>query len=208
MTMQELEARLKALEDEITCLKDVEEIKKLTRIYGYYLEHWQWPEIVELFSDSHDTSVEISNSGVYLGKEGVKRFFYREKVPKDFLHVMMQISGVVNVDPDGKTAQGRWYGFGAIAMPVETGVYPGFMNGVYENEYVKEDGKWKFKHIRWCLTFAAGYKDGWVDPSRRVDTYVLDQGRDDLAPDGPHEETEYPSGFICPFHYKHPVTGK
>ena len=32
MTKQELEARIKSLEDEIRCLKDIEEIKKLVKL--------------------------------------------------------------------------------------------------------------------------------------------------------------------------------
>jgi hypothetical protein len=46
MTIKELEARIKTLEEivksqavEIRALKDIEEIKKLQRAYGYYLEH-------------------------------------------------------------------------------------------------------------------------------------------------------------------------
>jgi len=51
----------------------------------------------------------------------------------------MQLSGVVHVNPDGKTAKGRWYGFGANAFPLgEDKVNPGWMNGVYEVNYVKE----------------------------------------------------------------------
>ena len=98
MTPQDLEARLKAMEAEITCLKDIEEIKKLQKIYGYYLEHWQDDQIADLFSDSPDTTVEIAESGVYRGKAGVRKFFARfGNPPAEFLHVMMQISGVVDV---------------------------------------------------------------------------------------------------------------
>jgi hypothetical protein len=28
-----------------------------------------------------------------------------------------------------------------------------------------------------------------------------------LNSDGPSDDTFYPSGFLAPFHYKHPVTG-
>jgi hypothetical protein len=84
------------------------------------------------------------------------------------------------------------------------------MNGVYENEYIKEDGKWKFKKVRWCMTFNAPYTESWVEPSKRVvrkpeGPYQSSTG---FSPDGPPEDTRYPSGFICPFHYKNPVSGK
>ena len=79
------------------------------------------------------------------------RIFFRHgfkdtPIPKadnpEFKHQVMQLQGVVDVAPDGKTVQGRWYGFGANAFPAEGGkVNPGWMNGVYEVEYLKQDTK-------------------------------------------------------------------
>ncbi|MFC1942769.1 nuclear transport factor 2 family protein [Chloroflexota bacterium] len=206
MTSQDFEARLKALEDNVRTIQDIEDIKKLTRIYGYYLEHWQWDEVAGLFSDSPDASVEISNSGVYLGKEGITKFFYRERVPNEFLHVMMQISGVVDVDPSGKTAKGRWYGFGCFAFDTDDGVRPVLGSGVYENEYVKEDGIWKFKKLQFSRIFMSAFEDGWVK------TPVITLNRPSVPakePDLPTTFYEpYPSGRIFPYHFKNPVTGK
>jgi hypothetical protein len=217
MTVEELEAKVKILEDQLRTLQDIEEIKKLQRAFGFYLEHWMAEDIIDLFAEGPDTTLSIA-AGEFYGKENIARFCrqgnegteMRQYDNPEYLHQVMQLSGIVDLDPDGKTARGRWYGFGASALPAEGGIAPGWMNGVYENEYVKEDGRWKFKKVRWCLTFNAPYKDGWVDPSRRVDKkpnppYKSNTG---FTPDGTPENTLYPSGFICPFHYKNPVTGR
>ncbi len=76
MNLKELEARLKKLED-------IEEIKKLQRIYGFYLTHWMGEEIVDLFSDGPDVSLELV-PGTYLGKEGVKSIFLRKNRPRSY----------------------------------------------------------------------------------------------------------------------------
>ena len=217
MTVEELEARIKTLEDQIRTLQDIEEIKRLQRAFGFYLEHWMSEEIIDLFADGPDTTLSLA-TGEFRGKEKIIRFCHRGKTGNEikkyedpeYLHQVMQLSGIVDVDPDGKTAKGRWYGFGANTLPAEGGISPGWMNGVYENEYVKENGKWKFKKVRWCMTFNARYMDGWVDPTRRVDKRPDPpyQVSADFSPDGSPEKTLYPSGFICPFHYKNPVTGK
>ncbi len=68
MATQELEARIKKLEYEVKRLNDVEEIKKLQRIYGYYLEHWECDNMVDLFSDAPDTTAEVSDNGICVGK--------------------------------------------------------------------------------------------------------------------------------------------
>ena len=204
MTAQDLEARLKALENEVVRLKDIEEIKKLQRIYGYYLERWEWEPVMGLFSDDPETSVEINDSGVFIGKESIKKFFYRDEVPKEFLHVLMQVSGVVDVDPGGKTAKGRWYGFGPHARPSDGEVIPTLSCGVYENEYVKEDGKWKFRKILWSRIFYSPYADGWVKTP-----VIAIKRKTKPKPDKPTTVYfPYPSGYLLPYHFKHPVTGK
>ncbi|MFC1942701.1 nuclear transport factor 2 family protein [Chloroflexota bacterium] len=208
MTTQDLEARLKTLEDEISCLKDMEEIKKLQKIYGYYLERWQWEEVIGMFSDDPDTSVEINNSGVFIGKESIKRFFRRDNIPANFLHVLMQVNDVIDMDPDGKTAKGRWYGFGPHARPAGEEVVATFSCGIYENDYVKENGKWKFKKMQWSRIFYSPYDEGWVKtPVINIKSIGIEKERP--KPDQPTTVYyPYPSGYLFPYHFKHPVTGK
>jgi hypothetical protein len=206
MTTQELEDRVKALEEEVTHLKDIEEIKKLQKIYGYYLERWQTDDIAELFSDTPDTSAEIGGNGVFIGKKSIRKFFARWQNPdKNFLHVMTQVNDVVDLDEGGKTAKGRWYGLGVLALPIDGVTRAIFSNGVYEDEYIKENGKWKFKKMHWYRIFFTPYEDGWVK------TPVI-KGKTSTTQEKPDKPTTvykpYPSGEVTPFHFKHPITGK
>ena len=213
-TIEKMETRIKDLENQLGTLKDIEEIKKLQRAYGYYLEHWNVEDILALFSDSPEVNVKV-HAGEFRGPESVRRFFYhgREekkentKHPPEFLHQVMQLSPVIDVAPDGKRAWGRWYGFGANAFPVKGGVAPGWMDGVYENEYIKENGKWKILKFHWCMFFHAPYLLSWVKPEKRVDIQ-MEPDFTSVRPDGPSEDTFYPSGFMAPLHFKNPVTGK
>ncbi len=219
MTVEELEAKVKMLEKKVQTLEDTEEIKKLQRAYGYYLEHWMAEDLIDLFSDSPEATLKIA-AGEYNGKPAIRRFFRHGNEDKpikitengEFIHQVMQLSGVVHVDPNGKTAKGRWYGFGANAFPKPGGkVNPGWMNGVYEVEYIKENGVWKLLKVRWCMTFHAPWVLSFVPPEKREDAYMnrpYEAGASQLKPTGTPEDTQYPSGFLCPFHYKNPVTGK
>ena len=112
MTLKELEARIQTLEN-------IEAIQKLQRAYGYYLEHWEGQQLLNLFSHSPQACVDTTRYGVYVGQEGIKKFFLRGRKPPKFLHALMQLSGIVDVNPDGRTAKGRWYGFGCVAIPTE-----------------------------------------------------------------------------------------
>jgi hypothetical protein len=210
MTPKELEARLKTLEDEITRLKDIEEIRKLQKIYCYYLERWQVDQVIPLWSDDPDASVEIANSGVYVGKKSIEKLFSLtiDNSP-EFLHVLMPVNDVIDVDTGGKTAKGRWYGIGCYAVKVEGKTKAIFSNGVYENEYVKENGKWKFKKIHWYETFFSPWEDGWVKTPIQPSPSAVHIAKQNGMPDRPTTVYKpYPSGYRAPFHFKNPISGK
>jgi hypothetical protein len=207
--IEDLEARIQKLDTKLREVDDIEEIKNLQRIYGYYLDNRLSQEIVDLFSDDTE-SVEVANRGVYLGKEGARRFFLQAQgrpAPAWAMGRHLQLQGVVNVDPDGKTANGRWQclfmsvvNFGAQGMPPRAC----WGYGVYENTYAKENGKWMFKKLYFNRIFYTPYEDGWLKtPDAGGRMY------DPVEPDLPSTAYHpYPEQYIVPFHYKHPVTGQ
>lgn len=205
-------ATLEELTSRITRLEDIKQIEKLQRIYGYYCDYFEWDKVVGLFSDDAE-SVEVADYGVYLGKAGVRRFYLElmgGKPPRPWmLSINFQMQGVVSVEPDGKTAKGRWYGFAIETRPIDS-LHEGelrqtWAHGVYENEYVKENGKWKFSKLYFNLVFRTPYEDGWLK------TPVIGQHGPDpvVKPDKrPTAYNPYPSRYNVPHHYKHPITSK
>jgi len=213
--LEEVEARLKVLEDGNRKLQDVEDIKKLQRIYGYYVERGQLDEVVDLFSDSPDVSFGPSYS-VNVGKENVRRMFsserpfgvYKGPKPDDYLHITMPVSGVVDVDVDGKTAKARWYALMYLCNATPGG---GAVLGVgmYENEYIKEDGKWRILHLLFDDIFLSPYEDGWAKAPKlwgKAEEMADVVGQLGEVPDRPQSKS--PFGDQIPFHYEHPITGK
>ena len=223
MNVEELEIKVKELENQIKSLRtlqDIEEIKKLQKAFGYYLIYCMHEELTECLANNPDTTLDFPE-GKFLGKHSAKRFIHNMNRNNDpeFMHQLMQISGIVNIDPDGKTAKGRWWGFGAMAIPAGStwtqegeGVDQVFSCGIYEMEYIREDNIWKILRLKWVPVYSAPPGEGWVKPERRMKQKT---GTDvpfpeSWGPDGPPTDInyEYPSGYILPFHYKHPVTGK
>jgi hypothetical protein len=201
VTLKELEARIQIQED-------IEAIRKLQYAYGYYLQHWQEDEIKGLFS----IEAVIDMDGFYTGKSGIEEFFSyqnsssttNEKAPPEFLNQNMPLCGIIDVDTSGKTAKGRWYGFGVYALPSGGKYQAQFRSGIWENEFIKEDGKWKFKRLHYSLTFACPYEDGWVKTPNLQG--IPRQGKPPRSPN--NHSAPYPSGYIEPYHYKNPVTEK
>ncbi len=210
-----LETKVKALENEVNYLKkelqvlrDIEDIKRLQCAYGYYLERWMSEEIIDCFSSSPEVSGTFVE-GTYKGPEGIRAYFGRTREqPPEFLHQVMQVSPVITVDPNGLKAKGRWYGYGTVAFgAVNNAIDPNLMSVVYEMEYIKEDGVWKILKLALQLHYSYNMRrllgmTGEVGPG-------APGGALDLHPDEWAEfNTSYPSGFIYPIHFVHPVTGK
>ena len=206
MTIKELEARVQLLED-------IEAIKKLQRAYCYYLEHWQDEEIIGLCSQSPDVSVEIGDSGFYKGKEGVIKFFTysnhfftsQPKPPPEFLHLLMPLVGYCRCGSGRQNSKRQMVWFGPYGNSKEGKIRAIISGGIWENEYVKEDGKWKFKKLLFYTIFGTPFEDGWV----KTPHFERPIPPDKRPPPSPNNiTTPYPSGYIFPYHYKNPVTDK
>lgn len=206
--IETLEAEVKTLRARVQTLEDIEEIYKLQRIYGYYLDNELYDDIVALFSENAE-SVEIGARGVYLGKKGAETLFVKiigqgqSGRPRGSLRNHMQLQGVIDVGQDGKTAEGRWRAWiqtGTWGKP-ETGLWG---EGTYEMEYVKEDGKWKIKKVFFAPVFYSSFQEGWTKTS-----YIGVEASKEFPPDLPptfHEA--FPANYFVPFHYKNPISGK
>jgi hypothetical protein len=209
MNVSEMESRIQELENQVRRFRDLEDIRRLQKAYGYYLEHWMAEEIVDLFSDSPDATISLF-AGIYIGKDSIRRYFRGENPDHnpEFLHQVMQLSDIIDIAEDGKTAAGRWYGYGSVAFPTGKGVRPAAFSGIYTCEYIKEGGVWKIQKLKWNPIYMVSPAQGWVK-AERIAAIDTEQPRKSAAPDKPREiDTRYPSGYIVPFHYKHPVTGK
>lgn len=134
-------------------------------------------DIIDCFAAGPDAELLVA-AGHYIGKENIRDFFHhgqkgvevRKSPNPEFMHQVMQLSGVVHVNPDGLTAQGRWYGFGANAFPApDNKINPGWMNDVYEVDYIKQDSRWRMKKVHWCMTFHAPWRTSFVPAERLLD---------------------------------------
>ena len=220
MDDRDLAARLTALEQELSRLRaeltnrdtrlrdleDIEAIKRLQCAYGYYLEHAMTDEIIDCFSTSPEVSANFAE-GTYLGPEGIRRHFEQSRnMPNSYLHMVLQVSPVITLDGDGMRAKGRWYGYGDIMFAPTEPLDPSHIALIYEMEYVKENGDWKILTMKQNLIFL--YRNGTGQPATQTGEKPI-RPPVRQRPDLPAEyDTEYPSGYIFPMHYPHPVTGR
>lgn len=84
--------------------------------------------------------------------------------------------------------------------------------GLYENEYIKEDGIWKIFRLRYYPFWHGLFDKGWqftpedyVPPFEKTTSTGDPMGPDELLK---NDERLWPDTRVVPFHYPHPVTGK
>jgi hypothetical protein len=209
--IEDLESRIQALEKRVTKLDDIEDIQRLQKSYGDYIQHWMFEEMGELFADSPDAELSIL-SGRFISKKSIVAYFTGLKAQyenPEFLHQLMQLSGIVDVAPDGKTAEGRWFAYGSFALMVGQGVRPLIVDGIYTSDYIKQDGVWKILKLTWYPLILTTQLESWVKKERLQTSGPGLYEKDVTKPEKPREFSPvYPSGYIVPFHFKHPVTGK
>ncbi len=205
-TVETLQDRVREMEHELGIQKDIEAIRRLQHIYGYYMSHNLNHRVIDLFSDNA-ISAEFGGRGVYLGKEGVRTLFGKVHFgeipdgPRFGLFIMFnQHMDVIDVDPDGLHAKAR---FRAFLMLSQYSLGASWQAGDYENEYVKEDGKWLFSKFAYKQIFTGGYEDFWENPSWSAEPSEL------YPPDLPATDYyPFPENWVFPYHFPHPVTGE
>jgi hypothetical protein len=182
---------------------DLKEIERLQRAYGYYIDHSDWDNVVDLLTD--DATAEYGQSGVYVGKASIRALLYgigygeRGLRPQQ-LREHTQLQPVITLSADGRTARARWR---AVVLLGQFNEYARWQIGPYENEYRKEGGKWKITRLHWYETFTVPFKGGWK--GRMQATNVAD--RKLPPPDRPvtFRYDPWPGVSLPPYGFTHPV---
>ena len=202
----ELQKSLDSLGLKIERLEGRNQVEKIQRAYGYYVDKAQWPAIADLFTK--DGTYEIGGRGVFVGPKRVLEYLVTGLGPigmESRYNQMIdhqQFQGVVNVSADGKHAWGRWTAF---VMSSIRG-FAGWGDCIYENEYVKEDGVWKVKHLRGPFQMYTSYDKSWKEAAVTNSWPNKFPPPPDLPPTTVY--LTYPSFYVPPYHYPNPVTGK
>jgi hypothetical protein len=175
MVTKDLETKVAELEVRSRILDDIIGIINLQSKFNYYLELNYNDKIVdELFAQKDpDVKCEVGDSGVYIGIESIRRFWKARQVLQPvkfgYMACVMNTTPIVQVSKDGKTGKGIWWGWGPQTVfsqgpvvheePTRRAVW---YSGKYENEFVKEDGKWKFHSLHALVYMMTPFEEGYL----------------------------------------------
>jgi hypothetical protein len=171
--LQQRVDRLEALTQRVEALSA---IKRLQHAYGHYSELGLWHDFADLFAD---TGTGYYTQGA-LDREGIRTLFLKEVGQgrlgladgRIYPHISMQ--PVVTLATDGRSAKGRWHLMAMLGGYERSASWSG---GVYENQYVLENGVWKINEVRYHPQYSGRYEDpGWT-PTRQPAPFHFDAAR-------------------------------
>jgi hypothetical protein len=149
----------KGLEERIQRLEDIEAIKRLKYQYCAYCDDNYNPDgIASLHAED-----AVFDGGEVLGKiegrEALRAFFC--EVPKVWRFAAHQVMNPI-VDVQGNKATGVWKLFQPCNVATKKGIQPLWVAAIYNDEYEKVGGQWRFKHVAVNILFMTPFEKGWV----------------------------------------------
>lgn len=138
MTIEEIEKRLQVVED-------IEQIKQLHNRYMNALTFIDWDAIIACFAE--ESTLDVEFGGFISGKTAIAKFF-KEMLSR--IHIGKE--GIFAVHPlitvDGDLAKGNWLMY-IMYADHRTWQSRYWLQGIYDAQYVRVNGEWKFRHLQW-----------------------------------------------------------
>lgn len=142
LSLEDLQEKILTLETRIRELEDTEAIKKLHREYLFYISNLEFDKALNCFAEN--IIAEVATYPVCHGKSAVTKFF-KETIYANVLQSKdAHFTGQAVITVSGDTAEGHWMFYRLLAKPST----PGWVQGRYDCEYVRENSEWKFSVLK------------------------------------------------------------
>ena len=144
-------------ESRIRRLEDAQEIQNLQARYAYCVDSGQREKIPDLFAEAF--VAEWVPLGSFDTKPALVAFLMGNAARNVMTRHQLQTP---LIEVQGDRATGTWYMFGPATTVTESGPVALWMQGRYENEFVRTGGQWKFSRLKFSFNFLSSFDEGWV----------------------------------------------
>ena len=165
-------ARIERLSASVRNATAVRAVKRLQGALNHYREAGLWEEAAKLFT--RDAIAQVGDQR-HFGPQAIAALLQaqalagtgRSRLGDGDLNSHLVFSPVITIDNDGRIARGRWH---ELSLTGRYNVAANWANGIYENEYLQEQGVWKIRRLHYHPSFVGPYSPGWrnADQSDRV----------------------------------------
>ncbi|MBT2188220.1 nuclear transport factor 2 family protein [Sphingobium sp. H33] len=148
-----------ALARDVTRLESLRQVKDLQRSYAQYAQFGLWPDMAALFAKSGRI---VWGDQVIEGPAAIAKWLAAHGGPAGTtpgaLNNDMIDDPLINLSLDGESARGRWRG---LAFRGDGKGKAWMEGGLYENDYVREGGRWKIATLHYYPQYEGSYATGW-----------------------------------------------
>ncbi len=141
MTLEELQKRVRALED-------LEQIRKLHQHYIDLMDNLRYEEVLDLFTD--DATVEVRDSGVKRGRQELAEIYLGLAKRRGPVRFDAHMAVEPDIAVEGNSAKGTWLIYMLFSKPTIQ-----WVQGKNECEYRKVEGRWKIAKLKFTRTLAS-----------------------------------------------------
>jgi hypothetical protein len=147
-------ARKPTIEERLRILEDIEAIKRLKHEYCFALDRRDWDSVVGFFA--RDGVVDYGQIGSAMGQKAIRKLFV-DRISSDFTFFAHMVHNPI-IEVKGDRASGKWY-FDIPAAVLSDQAR--WITGWYDDEYVREDGRWKYASLKSSYFYISSYEKGW-----------------------------------------------
>ena len=152
--------RIDRLDAAVQAEEGIRAVKRLQLTYGHYLESGLWADLADLFTDN--AVGELRGGTTITGKANLRAHFMQQAgrtslgLANGQLHAHLILQPIVTLGADGATAKGTWH---EVAMLGKFGESASWLGGIYENDYVRDNGIWKISRVRYFEQYSGSYDE-------------------------------------------------
>lgn len=148
------------LEERLRRVEDILAIGQLRAKYCKYLDAGEWEALVELFTPDG----EFHGIGSAAGRAELMEFYARMR--RESIEAWWHFSSNETVEVEGDVATGETY----LDQPCVLNGVAYASAGRYQDEFVRQDGRWLFAKrtvtFFYFVPLAAGWQPGRIEPER------------------------------------------
>lgn len=153
--------RLARLARDIDRVESVRAVKRLQNAWALYVDLGEWDRAAALFIGQAELA---HGDDRFSGHAAIRDYFVRvigkgvSGLPEKTVHAPFLMAPIVTLSDDGNLAKGRWHAF---SMRGSFGGEASWQGGIFENEYVRQDGVWQISKQIFAPTLLGPYEGGW-----------------------------------------------
>lgn len=151
-----------ALARDVERVESVRAVKDLQRAYAQLSQFGQWRAMAALFAAE---GALRWGGETAVGRDAIEAWLKTQAGAMDgltpgSLHTEIIDEPLANLSADGQTAKARWMSMRFLGDGKGKARIEG---GLYENDYVRENGRWRIAALNYHPQFEGDYENGWTN---------------------------------------------